>query len=403
MTIRTLQQLSVLASLRIRWAVLTFIAALLLASGYAVLQAGWQPDYALHWLFLAGAGTMALSWALWSVLPDNHREGEGELLPALGPGNLLTLWRGLLTAALVGFLFLPRPPGLLAWIPGGLYTAAATADVFDGYLARRSNHATRLGELLDLRLDGFGVLVAALLIVQYGQVPAWYLLVGLSRYLFLAWIGLRRRLGKAVFDLPPSPARRPLAGAQMGFIAVILWPLFSPPGTHLAAALFALPFLAGFARDGLAVSGVRLPSWRRPDQDQIQAGDLLERDRPGGPGQVVRRWLPVFLRTVALLTLGASLARLAGEAAVQPIPQAQLLPIYAFYLAGGLMLALGAAGRVGALAALFAIGLQQAVTGLSFPDWGVIVSGSALFFLGTGPFSVWTPENRIIERRLGER
>ena len=32
----------------------------------------------------------------------------------------------------------------------------------------------------------------------------------------------------------------------MGLLAVMLWPIFSPPGTHIAATLFALPFLAGF-------------------------------------------------------------------------------------------------------------------------------------------------------------
>jgi CDP-diacylglycerol--glycerol-3-phosphate 3-phosphatidyltransferase len=382
MRVPALQQVPPRSSLRNRWAVLTFLAALLLSGTYAWLRVGWQPDYAFRWLVLAGAGTAYLAWTLWSLLPDNHREGEVELLPGLGAGNLLTLLRGLLTAALVGFVFLPRPPGLLAWMPGVLYTAAAMADIFDGYLARRANHATRLGEILDMRLDGSGVLVAAVLIVQYGQVPAWYLLVGLSRYLFLAGIWLRRRHGKPVCELPPSASRRPLAGAQMGFIAVMLWPLFSPPGTHLAAVLFALPFLAGFARDGLAVSGVDFPAWR-------------------GRGA---SWLPVFLRAIAVLALVASLARLAGIASiVVPIAsRPQLIWIYFFYLAGLLMLALGAAGRVGALAALFAIGLQQPFAGLSFSDLGVVLSGSALFFLGTGPFSIWTPENGIIERRLGE-
>lgn len=38
--------------------------------------------------------------------------------------------------------------------------------------------STRLGEMLDLELDSLGVLVAAMLAVSYGQVSAWYLLVG---------------------------------------------------------------------------------------------------------------------------------------------------------------------------------------------------------------------------------
>jgi hypothetical protein len=35
----------------------------------------------------------------------------------------------------------------------------------------------------------------------------------------------------------------------------MLWPIFRPPGTHIAAVIFAVPFLVAFAWDWLVVSG----------------------------------------------------------------------------------------------------------------------------------------------------
>jgi CDP-diacylglycerol--glycerol-3-phosphate 3-phosphatidyltransferase len=119
-------------------------------------------------------------------------------------------------------------------------------DCFDGYLARLHNEVTRLGAMMDMSLDGLGMLIGVLLLIQFGQVPALILLVGLARYLFLLGIWIRRRIGKPIYELPENPLRRQFAGAQMGFIGVILFPVFSPPGTYLAAMLFALPFFLGF-------------------------------------------------------------------------------------------------------------------------------------------------------------
>ncbi len=67
---------------------------------------------------------------------------------------------------------------------------------------------------------------------------------------------LRKRRGLPLFDLPPSQIRRPFAALQMGFIAVVLMPVYFPPVTQVAAWVFMLPFLANFLRDWLAVCGL---------------------------------------------------------------------------------------------------------------------------------------------------
>ena len=248
-----------LNKLSIQWMGFAFSNALFLFGVYALLNAGDPPTGAIRWLLLAAGISNVFLWKVRRWLPLNQRIEEGGLLSSLGAGNFVTIVRGILIAALAGFLFSPSPMGgILAWIPGILYTLAVCADLLDGFLARRASQRTRLGERLDLFLDGFGILFASILLVQYGRAPLWYLLVGFARYLFLTGIWLRKRYGKPVYELPPNQVRRPLAGIQMSFLAVALWPVFASPAIVVAAALFGFPFLANFTLDWFAVSGMIL-------------------------------------------------------------------------------------------------------------------------------------------------
>jgi CDP-diacylglycerol--glycerol-3-phosphate 3-phosphatidyltransferase len=387
-----------LSSLRKRWIGLAFAGVLVLAAGYVLLRIGWQPVFADRWLVLATPGFLYLFGILWTNLGDNHREGEDKLVPSFGAGNYLTILRGALIAAVMGFLLSPRPEGWMAWIPGTCYTLAAFIDLFDGYVARRTRQTTRLGKILDLKLDGLGVLAAALLAARYGQVPAWYLLVGGARYLFLAGLWLRKYLGKPVHELPESASRRPFAGTQMGFLAVALLPVFSPPSTYLAGTLFAIPFLTGFARDWLLTSGAL-----EPDSGQPQKGD----PRIAASGWVfLEQWLPLTLRAAAVsltaVALGSKLKIYAGMLGGSAPAGLGLLLILLVQLIGLALITLGAAGRMAALAVLFSIGIQQRFSPLAFMDVALIIVTIALFFLGTGPFSLWKPEDKIIRKRLGE-
>ena len=214
---------------------------------------------------------------------------------------------------------------------------------------------------------------AALLAVRYGQVPAWYLLVALARYLYLAGAWLRQRRGLPLYDLPPSVRRRGFAGLQMGLGAALLFPVFSPPGTHIVAALFSLPFLTGFLYDWLLASGALRP-------------------RPAAPGWQERllHWLPLALRALAILLL-------AGQAISRSIHLPGVLELAVLAL-----LALGAAGRAGAILGLLLLGFQQSLAPLTAAQLTLLVIYTALLYLGTGPFSLWTPEDRLIYRRLGE-
>ncbi len=394
---------SALTRLRTGWSLIALANLIMLGGGYIFLSTQWGHGYAARWLVLTSIVCTYMSWSLWQDLKYNTRPGEEHLLATFGPGNNLTILRALMIAALAGFLTSPLPEGLLAWLPGVLYTLAALIDLFDGYVARLTNHTTLLGQMLDMRFDGLGVLVTALLIVQYGQVPAWYLLVALARYIFLAGIWLRVRLGKPVYDLPPSRSRRPLAGVQMGFMAVMLWPLFSPPVTYLAATLFAIPFLAGFTRDWFLVSGMVKPAWKTSGVSELRSSAIR---------RIATDWLPVGLRlAVVALMVGPLTGRLLDYTNQvdhyvdlgMPYPSIGLAILSLFEVCVMLLIFLGAGGRASAIVALGLLGIHQIFAPLTPVQVFLAIFFTAIMYLGTGVYSLWTPENHLIYRRLGEQ
>lgn len=221
---------------------------------------------------LLGVGLLQPRWLLGSLvvwaycvlvvyqgLGDNRRDESATLLPSLGGATLVTIARGALLAVTAGFLFLPPPVGTMAFVPAAAYSAAALLDHVDGRLARALGRTTRLGEKLDMELDAAGILIASLLAIHYGKIPSWYLVVGLVRYAFLAGIAWRRYRGQRVVSLDPLPTRRVLAGVQMGFLSVCLWPPIPSELTLFLAPVFGGATLAMFARDWWKVSGRLAP------------------------------------------------------------------------------------------------------------------------------------------------
>lgn len=390
-----------LIRLRFRWGGFVLVYSLCLWFGYEWLRRAW--DLALAWRWFALA-TLVLLYALvifWRGLKDNHRRNESTLLPHLGAGNTLTLARGLAIGLLAGFLFLPRPmAGLLAWTPAILYTMLSILDYLDGYVARVTNHATRLGEELDGAFDALGLLVAVGLAVWYGQLPGWYLLIGLSRYLFGLGVWQRRRQGLPVYDLPPSSSRRILAGFQMGFITVVLWPLFSPPATTLAGIVYAMPLLAGFGRDWLVVSG------------QLDPTSTVYRATRERLLRLVRGWLPVLLRLVVVPVSAGFLWPIVAETDFRrvllawpgspwPLFSADALGVLAVLTTA--MLALGVLGRLAGLGLMAPTAMTVLSQGLHLYN-GLLVAGLvALMLLGSGCCSLWQPEERLLRRRAGSR
>jgi len=366
-----LQSLQAKQSLRRSWALFALLSIAYLAAGWYLLRTVWQADAALNWVILASVTLIYLLIVLWRNLDQNRRPDEEILLPGLGWGNWTTLLRGVLVASLIGFLFLPRPSGWLTWLPAILYSLAIMADSLDGYLARRSNYTTSLGGILDMSFDGLGVLAAAILLVQYGQVPSWYILVGLARYLFLLGEWVLRRLGRSPQPLQHNVQRRIFASIQFVFIAVLLYPVFPPTLTQVAAVFFGLPFLIGFWRDFLLVCGVLRP-----------------KSTPAIPARFLAA-IQIGIR-LALVVLALLVLRQMQPANLALDREGAALLFLQLFMA--LAVLLGIAGRISSGIALGLIGLGQWFFPPTILQIFQIAGYAAIIYMGVGPYSHWSPE-----------
>jgi len=242
--------------LRRQWAGVALLAVAGGVAGYLLLSEWWTTTHGGQWLLVAGAVAAGELHVLRRGLARNRDGATAPPRPTLGVANLLTVARGLLLAAVAGFLPLSRPMELGLWVPAGLYAAAVVLDYADGVVARRRGEITELGASLDETFDTIGLFVAPLLAVSYAQLPAWYLAIPLAKPAYLLSLRLWSRVtGRQPGPLPASRVRRPLATLQMSVAALALSPLATPPATTAIATAAMVPFLAVFARDWLAVTG----------------------------------------------------------------------------------------------------------------------------------------------------
>lgn len=349
----------------------------------------------MRWALITGLVMAYGLWALWRGLPQNYRAGETAVLPTLGWGNGLTLARGAAICMVAGFLFSPWPDGRLAWLPMALYTAADIADYFDGYLARITNHATQLGARLDMEFDGLGMLVVSLLAVWYGQLPPWYLALGLARYLFVAGLWWRAQRGLPNRALPPSVHRRIFAGFLMGFMSVVLWPIVPPAAATIAGTIFAGATAVSFLRDWLVTIG-----W-------LETETAVYRRWQARIVRLTTKTLPPILR----LALAVSLISLLTSR-----PDWSLLfarwgwsspPFWGWFwlglaLAAGTAVTLGAIGRLAALLLVLPVGFHIIWYGLDWANGAALGTAVYLMLMGTGTASLWQPEERFMVKRAGE-
>src|SRR5690606_13555661 len=146
---------------------------------------GWAAGAAAVWAhFLVFA---------WRRVDENVPEGQGSIAPRLGWGNGVTLVRAGALALLAGSLVVERTVEM-GWL-AVLYGVVAVGDGIDGWLARRTGHATPLGKALDLRVDVLAAAVVGVVGVRLGRLPPAYLALSFAYFAFQGWVWARRRLG----------------------------------------------------------------------------------------------------------------------------------------------------------------------------------------------------------------
>ncbi|GAB4173187.1 MAG: CDP-diacylglycerol--glycerol-3-phosphate 3-phosphatidyltransferase [Geothermobacteraceae bacterium] len=101
--------------------------------------------------------------------------------------NLLTLGR-IAAIPLVAWLLTYESKAAGMWA-AGIFGLAAITDAFDGYLARKWEVVSVLGKFLDPLADKLLVMAVMIMLIPLDRVPAWMVLVILSREIIIT--GLR--------------------------------------------------------------------------------------------------------------------------------------------------------------------------------------------------------------------
>lgn len=94
--------------------------------------------------------------------------------------NKITMLRVLLIPIFVVFMLVPSIP-YHAFIATGIFVIASLTDTLDGYLARKYNLVSNFGKFMDPLADKLLVSAALIGFVELSRVPAWIVILIISR------------------------------------------------------------------------------------------------------------------------------------------------------------------------------------------------------------------------------
>ncbi len=72
-------------------------------------------------------------------------------------------------------------PNIWMWLSLGIFILASITDYIDGYIARKYNQVSDFGKFLDPLADKLLVISAMTILCQWGRMPAWALMIVLTR------------------------------------------------------------------------------------------------------------------------------------------------------------------------------------------------------------------------------
>lgn len=156
---------------------------------------------------------------------------SGSYKQILTPANIVTTIRIALVPIFVVVILAPWPSLfsgvelqgnlelLKPWIAAAVFAVLALTDGVDGYLARSRNEVTTLGKFLDPLADKILVVAALLALVELNELPAWVVLVIITREFLVS--GLRMVVSSEGHVIAASPLGKVKTVVQI--IAVILF------------------------------------------------------------------------------------------------------------------------------------------------------------------------------------
>jgi CDP-diacylglycerol---glycerol-3-phosphate 3-phosphatidyltransferase len=143
----------------------------------------------------------------------------------INPANLLTFARIALIPVFVYFMNQAgsgRTMGTASWAALIIYLVATLSDYLDGYLARKLQVITRLGQFLDPLADKFLVGAALVSLIVYREFPIWAAIVIAVRE--VAIVALRSAAMKRGNSMPAGRHAKYKTTVQLLMVAAWLFP-----------------------------------------------------------------------------------------------------------------------------------------------------------------------------------
>ncbi len=160
--------------------------------------------------------------------------------------NQLTILRLILTLPFVAALSIPFPGAKLLAL--GLFIVSSVTDYADGYIARKYKLITDFGKLMDPLVDKIMTMSAFICLVSLGSVPAWAVIVIVSREFLIT--GLRLIAAMRGKVLPAERLGKWKTALQIG---TILYCLILVAVIDQYAGLLNPPALASLNAVGLTL------------------------------------------------------------------------------------------------------------------------------------------------------
>ena len=113
--------------------------------------------------------------------------------------------------------------GMWMWISFAVFVIASLTDYVDGQIARKYNQVSDFGKFLDPLADKLLVIAAMAMFCQWGQMPAWALMIVLTRE--FAVTGLRLvAVGKGKVIAAGWSGKIKTASTMIGLCAMMVFP-----------------------------------------------------------------------------------------------------------------------------------------------------------------------------------
>jgi len=160
--------------------------------------------------------------------------------------NILTITRILLLPFFIAAFMYDRHQAALL-----IFILAATTDIFDGLVARRTGNITELGKILDPVADKFFMVTSFILMAYYGMIPKWITIVVISRDMIVVTGCVITYFIVGNLSIEPTLTGKVASAMQFVFIGMVL--LLRNIGGHAEVPYILLVVIALFT----VVSGLQ--------------------------------------------------------------------------------------------------------------------------------------------------